>query len=373
MDSPKARAVSSLRDFIRRSGMRAGDRLPAETRLAAEFEVSRVTLRSALDVLEREGIIRRERNLGCFCAVSADADSSLMSRTLVLLSDHLAASNDQDFGGTSASVVSGVIDRAGRAGMHFLRANLDDPDETWLGQLVGARPRGFVLSSWHHPVDWQLNVLRALSVTGLPIVVGGSDPAFAAFDRVVTDHVGGTRQLVEVLARHGRKHILRLWSPPRTSSFIQEHDHGYELGVAECGLEPLPPTYVPNLAGVPIDIQTEEQFQVRVRYLAGYLVEHLRPDNPVDAIMVATDAEALAVLAACRLFGRTDVVVTGYDNRWQSEIEHQWERGRPFATVDKANHRLGEEMVDMLVDRINGALPPEPQKRLIEQQVIVTS
>ena len=56
----------------------------------------------------------------------------------------------------------------------------------------------------------------------------------------------------------------------------------------------------------------------------------------------------------------------------QSSAERQWEPGNLFATVEKSNHRIGEEMVEMLLGRIRGALPAEPQLRLLEQKIIVT-
>ena len=59
MLSPRARAVEALRHFVMNSGLREGERLPAENKLALQFEVSRMTLRSAMEVLEREGMVRR--------------------------------------------------------------------------------------------------------------------------------------------------------------------------------------------------------------------------------------------------------------------------------------------------------------------------
>jgi GntR family transcriptional regulator len=46
-------------------------RLPAETQLAAEFDVSRVTLRGALSALEQRGLIIRKQGLGTFINQSA--------------------------------------------------------------------------------------------------------------------------------------------------------------------------------------------------------------------------------------------------------------------------------------------------------------
>lgn len=45
-----------------------GDRLPSDTELAAKFAVSRMTARHAVQVLEQEGLLKREQGRGTFVA-----------------------------------------------------------------------------------------------------------------------------------------------------------------------------------------------------------------------------------------------------------------------------------------------------------------
>ncbi len=47
---------------------KAGERIPAESALAAEFGVSRMTVRQALEFLVREGVLERRRGLGTYVA-----------------------------------------------------------------------------------------------------------------------------------------------------------------------------------------------------------------------------------------------------------------------------------------------------------------
>ncbi|MGJ8572034.1 MAG: FadR/GntR family transcriptional regulator [Hoeflea sp.] len=81
-------AVTGLRDYIISSGLKPGERLPAERALTAELGVTRNTLRKALDALEREGTIWRHVGKGTFVAATAD-DLDKMTQSPVELGRQL--------------------------------------------------------------------------------------------------------------------------------------------------------------------------------------------------------------------------------------------------------------------------------------------
>lgn len=63
-------AYTALRDWIHHGAYSPGDRLPSEPQLCEIFGVSRITIRSAIDLLEREGLVARQQGRGTF--VSAE-------------------------------------------------------------------------------------------------------------------------------------------------------------------------------------------------------------------------------------------------------------------------------------------------------------
>ncbi len=65
-------AVTALRTFIATGSFRPGDRLPPERELTVMLNMSRNTLRGALDALEREGAIWRHVGKGTFVAAHGD-------------------------------------------------------------------------------------------------------------------------------------------------------------------------------------------------------------------------------------------------------------------------------------------------------------
>lgn len=66
--SDREGAIAALRAFIETSSYAPGDRLPAERELIGHLQMSRTTLRKALDALEREGVIWRHVGKGTFVA-----------------------------------------------------------------------------------------------------------------------------------------------------------------------------------------------------------------------------------------------------------------------------------------------------------------
>jgi GntR family transcriptional regulator len=75
-----------LRVSIEKGSFKPGARLPAEQQLMAEEQLSRVTVRAALSLLERDGWVVRKQGIGTFAAYPIDQElSSVRTMPEVLL------------------------------------------------------------------------------------------------------------------------------------------------------------------------------------------------------------------------------------------------------------------------------------------------
>lgn len=73
---------SAILDYIAQKGLRPGNKLPTEKVLQERFGVSRTTVRLALDMLARDGILRRQAGKGTFVVKPClDAAPRLQSLT----------------------------------------------------------------------------------------------------------------------------------------------------------------------------------------------------------------------------------------------------------------------------------------------------
>ena len=370
--SPLQRAVDGVRAMIEEGGWATGRRLPAEDALAEQLDVSRSTVRKALEELSLNGWVRRERNRGCVVARRIDEVSGIASRTILVVNDVLQPlTGVNEFGGSTAGIQHGMIDAASGIDLSALLVPMRSVNSTAERQLLKAKPRGLVVLCWHAEHSNARRIATHFHNAGVPVAAYGMDDcpeAIESYDRVISDHESGMAQLLELLARNGRKRVLRIWTVPAHAPWIAAHDRAYARVVNALGLTPVPAVYAPAM---PERMDGDRAvFETRTRIMAGYIAEQLKGGKAPDAIMVATDCETFHVAAACRILGLKpgeDVLITGYDNYWHSAFERQFEPSVPFATVDKRNAAIGAELIRLLTQRIADAGTRKPTLSKIEQ------
>lgn len=348
----------------------SGDRLPSEKRLSEQFDVSRVTVRSALADLEKQGMIFSVPHRGCFVAKEISDPVGLMCRTVGLITPIRAGLDSKIFGGTLSAVESGVLDQFQQDGYSVLLIHQDAISTDGCRQLLDSPPAGLIVTG---PVieHTQLveKVLNKLSRRGVAVVVNSDEPEVEQYDRVVSDHSSGAYELTKWLVGQGRKRILRVWEVPVDRYWLKMRDSGYERAVCEANVDILPAVAINSEARLDIP----EEFPVRVRHIAGYLLEYLRGENCADAILAVNDLDAYAIGEACRMIGVTpgrDILIAGYDNHWQ-EIKPVSGLIPPAVTVDNLNHGLGQELVRLLLKRMAGELPENPQRLVFCPKLLV--
>lgn len=70
--------------------LKAGEQLEPETRLAESYDVSRPTVRQALDLLERDGYVIRTQGRGTFVSERIDVHSVVTTRLISFIAPNLA-------------------------------------------------------------------------------------------------------------------------------------------------------------------------------------------------------------------------------------------------------------------------------------------
>jgi len=383
-NSPRTRAVRSLKQWVMDGRLQAGERLPAETRLAAKLNVSRSTIRLALSDLEKEGIVSSDKRRRMVLD-RIRPDKTFLSDAVALITDAPDQFERGKMHGTwhSNFIHTGAVDAIRNAGYDVLNLHPSRIAGDLIQRLILQQPRGVIIMREVLQTQSGQHLPQALQEGNVPFVIYGGlaraqdSQIVNSYDTVASDHEYGSAALTKWLVGRGRRRILRVWdmhgihNASEKPEWVAQRDAGYEKAMRESGLEILPAMeiYNPIRGG-----NTQEEFQLHARLVAGYLIEYLMRSEPIDAIMAVSDSILPTVTAALKIHHRVpnkDVLVVGYDNMWEDLPNRKWESTPPAATVDKKNLEIGHELMRLLQERIDGTLPPEGQHRVIKPELII--
>jgi DNA-binding LacI/PurR family transcriptional regulator len=380
--------LSELRDQIDAGKLAAQSAFPSERTLAETHAVGRSAVRWAVDVLQREGLIRSVGSrTRIVCSVSEPSGLAAQEPNLSntglrigaqagLLSDTVAVLAGEDVGeysrpGVSAPgwgfyVAHGAMHELHSEGLHVMRINRTSLTLDEVSRFAAGRIRAVIVPEY---TTLDRGMLDGLAAAHVPTVVAGDRTEAQDFDRVVSDHAAGAADEVRWLVAQGRQRIVQLMSDGFESVYwLRDRRRGYERAMRESGLEPLPPLIVHREVQTQGNARDRGETERQARFLAGYLVQASRELRP-EALLLFSDENVAAAALACRYCGLDPdrgVALAGYDNFW---TEHWTQRIACFApqvTVDKRNWEIRQELARLALARAAGTLPVAPQRRLVK-------
>ncbi len=373
--SQKAAVLRTLKQWIRQGKFQVDEPLPSERVISNLLKLPRHTVRVALKKLEEDGWIERRGRSRVVTMTSEVQESQLDSKTIVVLAqEHWSGTTDIK-PGDLWYIVMGTLQALGQSAVAGQTIDPDDITAERFMKLISDKPSGVIAFQDVFIHATSLAILQGIHASKIPLCVYGYKPELQIFDTVESDQAAGAYALTRYLHERGRRRILRLWEYradiPDNEHWLKKRDEGYEAAVKDAGLESLPAYRVPEL---PFYAGTKAKFDMRARYLAGFLVEIFTEYPDIDAVMAISDSASFPLASALQRLGRRpneDVDIVGYDNYWQLHDYQQWMPLKLPATIDKHNASLGSELVNLLIERISGKLQPEPVHRRIKPELII--
>jgi len=195
-----------------------------------------------------------------------------------------------------------------------------------------------------------------LRESGLPIVFVDRYFPQAPIDSVTTDNIGAARECVRLLISRGHRRIAYFTAFQKLTS-VAEREQGYRAALEE--------------AGIPVDeeiicgptICRDDRWDFR------YALEHcLRQPEPVTAVFGMNDDMVWGAIQAAQKLGITvpdDLEVAGF---FDSAIPRGIEV--PFARLVQKKLKIGQLAAHLLLQRIRGEGPSEPQRITVPAELI---
>ena len=248
-----------------------GEYLPSEVQYSMQLEVSRLTVRKAVDELVKRGLVARIAGKGLI--VNDNPDRIVRGRLLISC---IAMSGDGDL----FKSVLGCIDAASRHRYDYKLLNYPSAAEQYRAILAEDLTAydGAVITCFDSEAEQcTLNLIRNAT---LPVIIIGNEKP--GIHSVMSDDYNGGYLIADDLAKHGHKDILYITTdrkvtdaPRRYAGFCQglldngiEHDPKLVLSISDPGV----PLFVGMGALRELPFSAEAFLERKVHYTAvtGY-------------------------------------------------------------------------------------------------------
>jgi DNA-binding LacI/PurR family transcriptional regulator/DNA-binding transcriptional regulator YhcF (GntR family) len=234
-------------DAIRAGTLKLGDRVPSEKELADQFNVSRITSKKALEMLQQAGLIERIRGKGSFVASEIDvATSPAMIEATARDSNHSGGLGAPfvgvivpDFADAYALKMIHAMEEACAAADMFIVVKRtygsQQVEKEAIQKLVANGIRGLIVFPVHG--EYYNPELLRLVLGGFPVVLVDRLLKGIPAASVITDNHSASAQLTRYLLQKGHRHIAFIAPPAENTSTIEARIEGYRAALQEARLD----------------------------------------------------------------------------------------------------------------------------------------
>ncbi len=335
--------LNELRHHILSGKAVPGSKLPSESEFQRGLEISRSTIRQALNNAEAEGLIERVPGKGSFVRLTP-----LEKGTKNNLVGYITFDFHSEFQGQLLSGAESVIRKNGYR-MLFCNSNGNiDEEDKLLDQLVSDKVLGILI--WPaYSSDTSRRLFQLADQRQVPIVL--MDRTFEELmnDYIISDNFKGAYEAVSYLISLGHKRIVFLSRPILKLLPIAERLRGYRQAMVDNGFTPLDPWIVGSA-------ENERGYSLQLNGTVNREIEQIeeliRNKNRPTAVFSMNDLMALEVSKAAKLVGLeipSDISIVGFDDM---DIVSYFDI--PLTTVHQDTYYMGRRSAELLVERIRG-------------------
>lgn len=351
-----AQLHNQLRRLILSERWRNGERIPTETQLSRHLDISRTTVRIALQRIEVEGLIERTAGRGTF--VRCQPQHQLANRSI----GYLTCSFHNEI---HTNILNSAQTELRSAGYQVIFSNSQDRDDEAriLRQLLEDKVAGLMLWANAKPTADTRSILLEYEARKIPIVFLDRPVAGIRADYVASDNFGGAYALVRHLIDLGHRHIVPLMPNIDDLQPVNERHRGYVRAIEERGIAAYPPwkinpparhefheTDIYHLVGPHSQLITEQVMRLVNEGPHNYGGE------PPTAIFCINDILAIITISALQKIGYQapdKISIVGFD-----DIGMASHIGVPLTTVSQNAYELGKVASRMLIERLQGQDSP---------------
>ena len=330
--------ADELRVHIKAGKYAAAMVLPPEFSIAEEYRVSRQTVRQALAVLVREGLIETRRGSGSH--IRRDAGAALQRRSIAVITTYIS---DYIFPSILREVEN-VLSEHNCTPVLFATKNQVANERKILADLLTRPVDGILVEATKSALpNPNLDLYRQLMRQDVPLVfIHGYYENLPGAHYVLDANFDGGRQLACYLADKGCTRIGGIFK----SDDIQGHGRyaGYASGLQEKGLT------LKDQNVYWYNTETKNQLLGGSEALLGDYLQTVR--SGVDSLICYNDEIANFLILQLQKLGMRvpeDVAIVSFDDSYYSKLSSV-----PITSLSHGEENVGRAAAEMLLRQMNG-------------------
>ncbi len=337
---------TDLRNKLESGWLSPHSKFPAESAIAEQFGVTRMTARKAILNLIDAGLLYRIAGKGTFAADPKEAGSARprsQTKTIAMVVPSLTLSVYNQI----IAEVLGAME--GQGYDTVLRTTNDNPlNERKCLETLGSDKFDGAILLGVLAIQSNMDVLQDLC-SRMPVAIMDEPPADLNADFVYNDDVQGAFQATSHLAELGHKKIAHL-------AAVQDRLQGYKQALERHGLE------------YDEDIVRSTHWKMSEGYseTTKLMLNH----KDVTAIFAANDILAVGAyqaLCSLSLSVPDDVALVGYGDLDLSAL-----LGVKLTTMNQNPRAMGDKAAELLLEKLTGARPVSDRRNVIIPTRMVT-
>jgi GntR family transcriptional regulator of arabinose operon len=332
--------ASIIRKQILQGIYKPGDKLPSEFELVEQSQVSRSSVRQAIDLLAREGLVEIVHGKGNFIHNWRETQTEMGTIGLLVPDERFSL---------FMNVLNGAEAGARDRGYALIISYMGQDDKTEMQvmqRLKNQNVRGFVIFprnfvSYDEAI-WQL------FEEGFPFVLIDRYFPDLPSSFVGIDNFKAAYSAVEYLIKLGHRAIGFATSPDPYTTTIRDRFSGYQAVLRDHGIIPDEKWLCPSSTSYVSPIYTEQGEIKETGFYRTFFKQKTLP----TAIFAINDHTAFLVYNAAKSEGikvPTDLALIGFDNDEFARFNEV-----PLTTIAQPFSEMGARAASLLIDKLRG-------------------
>lgn len=348
------RVYNGVKSAILAGEYSVGERLPTEGQLQAAYDVSRITVKKAMEMLSEDGLIERYPGKGTFVLQHDTPPAAMQNVASAPCVRNAIAVVMSGFGSIfGSSFLGGVAEECNRQNLNLLAGlvySTLEEEQKIIQRQIDSGAQGIIIMPIHNENGINAGVIKA-AMDGVPIVMADRYLEGIPLPYVGTDHAEAAFQATQYLFKLGHKNIGLISSAPTTTA-ITERESGYMRAYAMTKYQVHPEYLVPNIKSSMPGLDTAENFRADVERMKQYY-----HDNPAVTALLCID---YGIMRICETAAReagigipSELSLICFDTPSDGFAEYE------YTHIFQPEREIGRTAVRMLLDVIRGNREPK--------------